>query len=191
MIGTRERNQQNTGYNNYGYQPKYFNDCYSEKTYDNGYNDYQDNAQYQEEETYGANYDNYQINNQRFNCASDEYTFRPIELSDIESDVKTKSKSKTKTKINMSIKSKIMVGVYFALVSLIVVMLLINALPGVKAQNSKVESHPKEVVNEKVLDQETGEVASKSGLVKGNGYTYDTETNWFDKFCDSFSGLFN
>lgn len=191
MIGTRERSQQNTGYSNYGYQPKYFDDCYSEKTYDNNYDNYQDNAQYQEENVYNTNYDNYQMNNQRFNCASDEYTFRPIELSDIESDVKTKSKSKTRAKINMSIKSKIMVGVYFALVSLIVVMLLVNALPGVKAQNANVESQSKEVVNEQVLNEEAGAVASQSGLVKGDGYTYDTETNWFDKFCDSFSGLFN
>ena len=106
------------------------------------------------------------------------------------SEVKPQKKQRSKSKINLSVKTKVMVGVYFALVVLIIAMLLINAIPAVSAQDTSAASASHEIVNEQEANRTADKIQNESGLVKGDGYTYDTQTNWFEKFCDSISNIF-
>ena len=116
--------------------------------------------------------------------------FRPIELSDITSDIKPQKKQRTKSKINISTKGKILVGVYAALVVLIVAMLLINAIPAVSAQTATVVPPATEIVSEQAANQSVKNAESESGLTKGDGYVYNNQTNWFEDFCNSLIKMF-
>lgn len=193
MLSTRERNESKIRYERTNeYEPIYRNDYYAENSY-TGYETYPDERRVTEEERYIQRYENLDCYDQQYECRANENTFRPIELSDINvSAAKPAVKKHSKIKINMSTKSKIMVGVYFALVTLIVVMLLVNALPSASAQGAASAAPTQaEVIDQKGFDQSYAAAASESGLEQTSGYTYDTETNWFDKMCDSIGNMFN
>ena len=70
-------------------------------------------------------------------------------------------------------------------------MLLINAIPAVSAQTSAAKLPNQEIVNEQAVNETEKAVQSESGLTKGDGYVYDTKTNWFDNFCNGLSKLFD
>ncbi len=46
-------------------------------------------------------------------------------------------------------------------------------------------------MNEQAVNETEKAVQSESGLTKGDGYVYDTKTNWFDNFCNGLSKLFD
>ena len=169
MIGTRERNDVNIRQERINeYAPLRNNDYrpdYSFRGYDN-YSNYDNN-----EVRYAQKYENIDFYNRQYDCYANEKVFRPIELADINQDVKT-VRQKNRSKLNISTKCKVLIGVYAALVVLIVSMLLINCIPAVSAQ-TKVEEQS--VVSESAEE----------------GYVYDTETNWFDNFCDGVSKMFD
>ena len=81
-------------------------------------------------------------------------------------------------------------GVYAALVVLIVAMLLINAIPAVSAQTATVVPPTTEIVSEQAANQTAKNAESESGLTKGEGYVYNNQTNWFEDFCNSLSKMF-
>ncbi|MDE6967643.1 MAG: hypothetical protein K2P12_03210 [Clostridia bacterium] len=188
MLGTRERevNLREERANEYR---ALRSDNYNEYSF-RGYEDYSNNYRPNEEVRYAQKYENIDFYNSQYDCYANENVFRPIELSDLNSEVKPQKKQRSKSKINLSVKTKVMVGVYFALVVLIIAMLLINAIPAVSAQDTSAASASHEIVNEQEANRTADKIQNESGLVKGDGYTYDTQTNWFEKFCDSISNIF-
>ena len=190
MLGTRERNDVNLRQERANeYAPMQHEDYrpeYSFRGYDNYPNDYRESN----EVRYAQRYENIDFYNSQYECAASENVFRPIELSDITSDIKPQKKQRTKSKINISTKGKILVGVYAALVVLIVAMLLINAIPAVSAQTATVVPPATEIVSEQAANQTAKNAESESGLTKGEGYVYNNQTNWFEDFCNSLSKMF-
>ena len=192
MLGTRERdvNVRQERVNDYAAPMRH--DEYRPDYSFRGYDDYTNNNYAENNEIrYAQKYENIDFYNSQYDCYANENVFRPIELSDITSDVKPQKKVKSKSKINISTKGKIMIGVYAALVVLIVAMLLINAIPAVSAQTSAVNAPAvQEIVNEQEYNETVKNAQTESGLSKGEGYVYDTQTNWFEDFCNSLTKLF-
>lgn len=191
MLDTRERKESKVRYERTNeYEPSYRNDYYAENSYTN-VETYPEQRRATEEDRYVQRYENVDYGYNECDCMSNENTFRPIELSDIDMNEKSATKKRSKQKFNWSVKSKILVGVYFSLVALIVVMLFVNALPSASAQGGATEPAPQEFINEKGFDQTTKQTQQQSGIEQNAGYTYDTQTNWFDKMCDNISNMFN
>ena len=164
MLGTRERNDVNLRQERANeYAPMQHEDYrpeYSFRGYDNYPNDYRESN----EVRYAQRYENIDFYNSQYECAASENVFRP--------------------------KGKILVGVYAALVVLIVAMLLINAIPAVSAQTATVVPPTTEIVSEQAANQTAKNAESESGLTKGEGYVYNNQTNWFEDFCNSLSKMF-
>lgn len=189
MLGTKERNdvtlrQERANefaplYNNNEYR----ND-YSFRGTDNYYG-------YSNEQTgYAQKYANIDFYNDQYQCSANENVFRPIELSDITTDIKPQKKQKAKSKINIGTKGKILIGVYAALVVLIIAMLLINAIPAVNAQSEVTEPVAKEAVTAPASNQEVQEILGQNGASTKDSAT-NGSSNWFESFCDNISNLFN
>ena len=191
MIGIRERYDVNLREERTNeYAPLRYDDYRPEYSF-RGNDDYQEECRDSRNRRYADKYADIDFYNNQYECSASENVFRPIELSDITTDIKPQKKQKTKSKINISTKGKILVGVYAALVVLIVAMLLINAIPAVSAQTSAAKLPNQEIVNEQAVNETEKAVQSESGLTKGDGYVYDTKTNWFDNFCNGLSKLFD
>lgn len=192
MLGTRERYDVNLREERANeYAPLHYDDYrpeYSFRGYDDNREEFRDSRV---SSRYADKYADIDFYNNQYECSASENVFRPIELSDITTDIKPQKKNKTKSKINISTKGKILVGVYAALVVLIVAMLLINAIPAVSAQSAAAKAPTQEIVNEQAINETEKAVQSESGLTKGDGYVYDTKTNWFDNFCNGLSKLFD
>ena len=117
--------------------------------------------------------------------------FQPIEIADLASDksmIPSKNSKKAKASNKMSRKSKLCVAVYFCLVSLIVVMLLVNAIPSVGAQAAAT---PDVIVSNEGYESAMDSILNSENAAIVPPYNYDTTTNWFDSFCDYIGGLFS
>lgn len=183
MLATRERdvNIKEERYNEYVPQRNYeYSNDYSDRSYDN-YN-YSTN-----EVRYAQKYENIDFYNRQYDCYANENIFRPIELSDISTDIQPQKK-KAKSKINISTKCKVLIGVYAALVVLIIAMLLVNCIPAVNAQAAVGDEITKKV--EESASEQVNEFISDNGLENNAGYVYETESNWFDDLCGNVNNWF-
>ncbi len=185
MLGTRERevNVREERINDYAplRNNEYTND-FSSRGYDN-YN-------YSNSEVrYAQKYENIDFYNRQYDCYANENVFRPIELSDI-SESNVQQKKKTKSKFNISTKCKVLIGVYAALVVLIIAMLLVNCIPAVSADAAATAPTAEQVMIEQNAVSKVNDSITANGLTKTEGYVYETETNWFDNFCNSVSKWF-
>lgn len=191
MLDTRERKESKVRYERTNeYEPSYRNDYYAENPY-RELDTYPAQRRATEEDRYVQRYENVDYGYNEYDCMANENTFRPIELSDIDMPAKSAVKKHSKLKMNWSLKSKILVGVYFSLVALIVAMLLINALPSASAQGTAAAPAAQETISEQGYTRTSNEAQKQSGVQQNAGYTYDTETNWFDKMCDNIGNVFN
>lgn len=186
MLATKERNMDIRQERVNDYAPLHYDAVSTDYSFRNYAGDYRD---VKEQPKYAEKYESIDFYNNQYQCASTENVFRPIELSDIGADVKAETRKKTKSRINISTKGKILVGVYVALVALVVALLLINAIPAVSAQAVEGAAGA-QIVSEQAVEQSIAEAQSQCGLAKTEGYVYDTETNWFDRFCDGVSKFF-
>lgn len=217
MISTKERYEENVGYdrnrerrftynenndrgydnhrqNSYSRSERATNDDIYRNTYENVnannrvYAEYSNNitrpvSSYDNDDRYVNNYSSYNTDQRS--------QFAPMDMSEVMSDVdvaRPEKLKKSKTVSKISIKSKLCIAIYFALVALIVAMLLINAIPSVGAQ---VTASPDVVVNNESYDSAMDSVLNSGSVVVVPPYNYDTTTNWFDDFCDYMGGLFS
>lgn len=95
-----------------------------------------------------------------------------------------------KNKKKMETKTKLFIGIYAALITLIVTMLLVNTIPSVGAQQAVAESVPEITVSEEGYNVALSEAVANSSVVTNPPYEYDTTTNWFDDFCDFMGKVF-
>lgn len=165
MLDTRERKESKVRYERTNeYEPSYRNDYYAENSYTN-VETYPEQRRATEEDRYVQRYENVDYGYNECDCMSNENTFRPIELSDIDMNEKSATKKRSKQKFNWSVKSKILVGVYFSLVALIVVM-LVNALPSASAQGGQQNQLHKNLSMKKVLIKQQSKLNNKAELNK-------------------------
>lgn len=188
MLGTRERNDVNVRQERANeYAPLNSNDFrtdYSFRGYDSRSYNSDSNVRY------AQRYENIDFYDSQYDCQATENVFRPIELSDISADIKPQKKVKQKSKINIGTKGKILIAVYTALVVMVIAMLLINAIPAVNAQTFVTDPIAKEIVTEPGVNQPIDDILVENGVTKGDGYVYDNDSSWFERFCDAISKIF-
>ena len=217
MINTREKYEDNVGYDRSQERRFAYNDndrAYD----NNRHNSNSRNERVNNNDTYRNVYENVNTNNRSNNMYNDDYSnslarpesnydndnryvnnynndnrsqFAPIDMSEVMSDsdmARSKKSKKSKAASKISMKSKLCIAIYFALVALIVAMLLVNAIPSVGAQESASQNV---VINNEGYDSAMDSVLNSGSVVVVPPYNYDTTTNWFDDFCDYMGGLFS
>ena len=194
----RYRNEyERDSYSNYNSSTRSSNDNYAMRESNDSYsmrsaND--NNANMASSQNYAASYaPNYSASyNYHDSQASNVSDFTPIEMSDMTTDNAMLSKKSRKPKLasKLSIKSKAFCAVYFGLVALIVTMLLVNTIPSVGAQTGAI-TPPVNVITDSSYDNAVDSLVGSGDIAIVPPYNYDTDTNWFDGFCDFFSGLFS
>ena len=182
--------------NNYDDITRGGNDNYSRRARNDSYSMQPASSNYSmnSNDNYTASYNSnsnasYSYNDSQSNNVAD---FAPIEMSDMMNDNAMLSKKAKKIKLTskLSTKSKVFCAVYFGLVGLIVTMLLINTIPSVGAQTGAI-TPPVNVITDSSYDNAVNSLVGNGDITVVPPYNYDTETNWFDSFCDFFSGLFS
>ncbi len=215
MIHTRERYEDKVGYDRNQENTYDYRDVSDREQYATRHNYYAQNPRATEDDRYTSAYEDNSYTNRGnsriqnsisddrgYNYADDTYvetgrggaavqSFQPIEISDVASDnrmLASKSRNKSKTASKMTGKSKLFIAVYFGLVAVIITMLLINAIPSVGAQAAAA---PDVIVNNGGYENAMDSILSSGSTVAVPPYNYNTNTNWFDSFCDFMGGLFS
>lgn len=101
----------------------------------------------------------------------------------------TQNAKTKKTKLNT--KSKMLIAVYFFIVLVIATMLLVNGATAnaqrVSAEDNEAKYNPDAVTYTVDVDGNAVEMEQLAPVVD---YSYETETNWFDRMCDKLTDLF-
>ncbi|MEG2561452.1 MAG: hypothetical protein RSB10_02450 [Clostridia bacterium] len=103
----------------------------------------------------------------------------------------TAAPTKVGQKKGLNTKVKLLIGVYFFIVTVIVALLLVNALTvdkPVSASQDELMSYKQEVVNYAVGDDGSVQELKQANTI--GDYTFDENTNWFDKMCDKIGAIF-
>lgn len=196
MINTRDRQEDKNKFDT-SYASRPYNTDYNESVY--AENRRVTNDSYYQN-TYEQNYGYNNFNNQNSSMDFDNYidnSTPDLNVFDYNDYVKEnamherKAKAKSKEGAKLSVRAKVLVGVYFALITLIVVMLLVNTIPSVGAQSAVASNpNPEVKVSEEGFNNSYSNVANGSDVVIYPPYDYDTKTNWFDNFCDFINNIF-
>lgn len=91
-----------------------------------------------------------------------------------------------KEKIN--IRAKLMIGVYFLIVAVVVTLLLINVFSATSAIAAETPTEQVSITTE-AFDT-NGKAMQLSELPPAINYEYESQTNWFDKMCDGITKIF-
>lgn len=164
----RQDGYYNGGYNSYG-------------GYNNGYN--APGAGYyasenESREAYRASYDN-SYNYEAPVQAAPAYDTSSYDFSAYS----MQKEGKQKKAMRLNTKAKVLIALYFAIIAIVVTLVLVNVVIGGSAAAATEEpSAYSEDADMYFVGADGSEVALSSQ--GGAAYTYDTQTNSFDEFCD-------
>ncbi len=159
----------NGGYNGYG---GYNNSAYN--AYDNaGYA-----PETAEREAYRASYDN------RYNYEAPMQAAPAYDTSSYDfNSYSMKKEGKQKRAMRLNTKAKVLIALYFAIIAVVITLVLVNV---VISGNEAAATEEPSAYSEDAVMYFVGEDGTQVAL-NGQGdaaYTYDTQTNSFDEFCD-------
>ena len=154
----------NYGYDGYGYNNGYYDASGAQNA---GYYD-----------AYRASYDN------RYNYEAPVQAAPAYDTSSYDfSAYSMQKEGKQKKAMRLNTKAKVLIALYFAIIAIVVTLVLVNVVIGGSAAAATEEpSAYSEDADMYFVGADGSEVALSSQ--GGAAYTYDTQTNSFDEFCD-------
>ena len=167
------RDGYNDGYNGY-YNGGYNNANAGYTGYDNGYRAPENESR----EAYRTSFDN------RYNYEAPVQAAPVYDTSSYDFDAYSMKKEGTQKKaMRLNTKAKVLIALYFAIIAIVVTLVLVNVvIGGSEAAATEEPSAYTEDAAMYFVSADGTEVALDSQ--GGASYTYDTQTNSFDEFCD-------
>lgn len=167
------RDGYNDGYNGY-YNGGYNNANAGYTGYDNGYRAPENESR----EAYRTSFDN------RYNYEAPVQAAPVYDTSSYDFDAYSmKKEGRQKKAMRLNTKAKVLIALYFAIIAIVVTLVLVNVvIGGSEAAATEEPSAYTEDAAMYFVSADGTEVALDSQ--GGASYTYDTQTNSFDEFCD-------